>query len=812
MKRIIAVLLVVATLVSMSSGLAGCDSSNPTLEMGTWLSLIAESFGMSEYTSEEPYFDQVDSSDAYFGAFQLAAEWEILPPDGDTSSATEVTWKDALITLVNAGEFLPVDAAEEEKIDYAVANFNSDIRTYWMKRAISFNDAIALLDTAADLWVNQTYTQQVEEWDFSDGVTDLIREEDITYEIDGDTIIIDADYVSGLSEGDVYTLPGIAGLAETSINKVSSIEIEGDTAKITNDPSFDEEEVSEYIENIQIQETAALDFSNISAIYDESGNVIYSAADERKATLTGAAGCENSGAYLSNLTNVSENKIVASSTGVFNLSDKKLSREIGGYKVEVSFGTKNKAVNSVALTISKEEKKDSKYRDETEKTYVKVGLDNITFTNDVDYSWGKLHSAKVKLDYKTSITGGVEYSQNNKVGKYLEEGQKTTSRLSTIINGYKTALSNLKKDVYDTKYSDKSIYICRFTLPISGSAISVDFILQGKISVTGKIEVTLSMAGAKGVEYKNGNVRYISSSSPSLDFIAEGKAEVTIAPGVEVRLLSKIHLVTFTLDTGVGAKVKYTNHVIDAEWHELYTGEAVMTADDAKALDDVTYQTSAEDILAIAEAAGATWNNYEPGGTVTVQSRNCIDCEIYPILRISASFPFLEKIVKISGSYDFLKNAPTLKLHYDYPYPLQAGLGENVECIYEFKPWDDSVEVLESIEESEDVDFDADDGTIITSDEIMLSSVRIFLDKNQSTDIRITGLPEKYSLKDIVAESEDPKIAKISVLEGKVYAGTTAGTTLIVFKTSDGKHKAYCAVTVYDEQPDSFVGLGGMSA
>lgn len=520
------------------------------------------------------------------------------------------------------------------------------------------------------------------------------------------------------------------------------------------------------------------------------------------------------------MTNVDGNQVTASNTGAIDKLGGNLSFMVKGYEVELSIGVKDKAFNSIDLTITKEEKKDSKYRDETEKTYFKVGLDSIVLTNDIDYSWGKLHSAKVKVDYETSITGGIEYSQNNKVGKKLEEGQETTSRLSTIIDGYKTALSNLKKDVYDTKKSDKSIYICRFTLPISGSAISVDFILQGKISVTGKIEVTLSVAGAKGIEYKNGNVRYIKSTTPNLDVVAEGKAEVTIAPGFEIRVFGlKPAFVTITLDTGAGAKVKYTHHLIDAEWHKLYTGEAELTADDAKALaDEVSYQTSAEDILALAEAAGATWNNYKPGGTVILQSRSCIECEIYPIFELSISSPLLEKIpglaknkVKLSGSIDLVKDKPTLKLHYDHPYLLQAGLGKNVECIYEFKPWDDSGEVLESIEKSEGVDFDVDD-SIITSDEIMLSSVRIFLDKNQSTDIQITGLPKGYTPSDIKAESQDPEIAKIDVLEGKVYAGTTAGTTIIVFKSSDGKHKAYCAVTVYDEQPDSFVGLGGMVA
>ena len=68
-------------------------------------------------------------------------------------------------------------------------------------------------------------------------------------------------------------------------------------------------------------------------------------------------------------------------------------------------------------------------------------------TRDIDYSWGTLHSATVKLDYETKIEGGIKTERSGKIGNPVAEGEETTKSLSSIFNQYKKTLEDLNKDI-----------------------------------------------------------------------------------------------------------------------------------------------------------------------------------------------------------------------------------------------------------------------------------------------------------------------------------------------------------------------------
>ena len=62
-------------------------------------------------------------------------------------------------------------------------------------------------------------------------------------------------------------------------------------------------------------------------------------------------------------------------------------------------------------------------------------------------------------------------------------------------------------------------------------------------------------------------------------------------------------------------------------------------------------------------------------------------------------------------------------------------------------------------------------------------------------------------MEDIIAESEDNKIATIDTKHGKVEAHDKTGTTLIMIKTKDGKYQVGFAVTVVGENDIKFKGI-----
>ena len=814
MKRLLAMLLAVLIVISLCVPLAGCSSNAAELKMGSWLTMMADSFGMAEYRTEKPYFAKVGSEDPAFGVFQMAVDWEILEPSDTMTSDKAVTWREALITLVNCGRFIDMDASEQEKIDFAIANFGTEIRSYWMDRSIPLSRAVELLDKAADKWANKTFPETVEKVELKDDVLNLL-EENVEYEVFGNMVKLDANLVKDLKAGDYYALPGISGQTEGSINKVASVDIVDGVAVITNEEELSDEEILSKIISADDMGSQPVDFGNIVAIYDNQGRQIYSADTGVDTNLVSIGESEYDSVRVTTLENKSGPGMTATNTdGDFfkKLLGKPIELDLGdGLKGKLSFTS-----NSATLELSRTRSKDSKYRSMVEKTYFETKISDVKLNKDVDISGSKVKSAYMTLDYKTTFTAGMKYSEVNHVGTQLQPGQEKRTHLSTIVSGYANAIGNLKKQVYETKYSNKSIYICRFTVA-GGPMAGVDFIMKGKITASGTVELSLTMAGTRGIEYVNGNLRTVKSTDPSVSAKMEGNFEITMVVGFEARIL-KTAVGSASIEAGVGASVSSTAHLIDAEWHKLYSGEASMGIDDANDMMEIEYQTTSEDILAAAEAEGATWNGYTPDATVMLGSRICVDWSLYPLFSISGRIDALDKgltktildsdDVILTGHIDFPNNVAEALAADGVAEGFKAALGVGKKCGYEFKPWDGQTE--ETTEATDVADGEretvADDEAIMISDAVQLSAQRVFLDTNQSGHISVVALPKGYSLSDLVVECEQNAVT-VNLANGTVTAGELAGSFTVTVKTSDGKYSAVFAVTVYEPIVDDFEAL-----
>lgn len=831
MKRIKALILAVLLLGSMVLSLAGCGATtaDTALSMGQWVSLIAESFGMQNYLSDTPYFKNVKQDNAFFAPFQMAAEWEILEPSDNIRDTTAVRYKDVLVTLVNAGGFLPYNATEDEKIDYAIKTFDSGIRTYWMNRYIRLDKAVDLLDIAQKLWAEKPIENPIHEAKLSEDVKNYLEDE-LEYTVEDGVIKIAADKIGELSSGDVFALP-CSGENAAMIKKVTNVAYDGGYAYIQHEEVPDEE-LTEYAENITVRDSTEVDFSNIVGIYDEAGNpIVFEDTPDYDSSLS-----SNTGSYtVNNLVNTSNNAQVVPlgkmqnsngqvvNTGIFDNAKGEYTFTVKGNKFTISLSGK-----SFGLKWSKDsDKKNNQYRDTKTTKSVSVTCDYIRLDKDIDISWGKIKSALLKIDYKTTIQGGVKVTTNNKVGQQDADGSEVTSSLSSVISGYKQALSNITKGVNESKYTNDSVYICRIKVVPAGFA-AVDFIVKGVVTVTGELKIVIEVEGCQGVEYKNGKVRYINSKGVDTDFMAEGKVEATISPGFAVTILEKWTIGEILVDFGAGVSASFRAHLFDAENHHIHTESGVtLSAEDVTEMEAVTKYISAEDLEAFAKEQGGNYIATQDGASVQLFRGFCFEWKLYPIIRLSMGdglLPNLLKSAKVSLSVEFLGEKNVLLTgHLDFGpgksaaylqgalksdaigVDLKATLGVGEECSFNFKPWDDHEDDLPIGTEPPTID----QSDILTTESIILSSIRITLKTGESGTISITGLPKGYSIEDIVASSEDEKIATIDTRYGKVKAHDKTGTTLVTVKTKDGKYQTAFAVTVVGENDVVFEGIPG---
>lgn len=816
MKRIIAILLIVATLLTTLSGCMAVKS-NDAMTMGQWVTLIADSFGLQNYLEEKPHFASVPQNDSTFSAFQAVAEWDIIEPSNEITPTTPVTWNDVLVSIVNAGEFLDETATDKEKIEYAIEQFDPSIRTYWGNRYVQIKDAIPLLDAAQEKWANKVFVEKIEKATFSNDVVNNIDNKKIEYVSKNDVITTSSDELKNLKVGDVYTLPA-NGYNSASINKVKTIEHIDGKVVITNDADFTQEEAGEYIQEIKIQETSAPDFSQISGIYDENGNPINFEIDN--SPYADGMSNKTNDYQLSTLAYTKQNSTPQIQQLGFSDSIKgTLKFKVGEYSVSITT-TKNNLSVKLAKELSKTS---NRYREQKQEAYVKTTFNNVELTRDIDYSWGTLHSATVKLDYETKIEGGIKTERSGKIGNPVAEGEETTKSLSSIFNQYKKTLEDLNKDIRNSKCHD-DIYICKLSWFEFGVA-SVDFIVKGKVTAEGDIKIVVEVEGSQGVQVKDGKFRYIKTNDVDVDFAAEAKLEVTIGPGVAITLLKKIALIEITIDCGLGASVGMTAHLFDIEGHELYSGSAQLTAADADDLSNEELYTTPEEIEAFAKQKGGTWDAEKKGitGNITLHKGVCLEWKLYPIVRFGVDGKSLvgtiAKKFKVSLSVEILGSKNTiLKGHIDFPNNiknmmssdsvgggLSALLGINAKCTYDYTPWDEAVDEVEKIDPS------TESSEISKTENITLSTMRVEINEGGSTQISVTGLPAGYTLKDVEAESDDSSVATFDIREGQI-TGIKEGITQITVKTKDGKYKAFCAVVVTTDKKIDFNELPGTSS
>lgn len=830
MKRFVAILLVIAMLLTGTISLAGCGATtaDTALSMGQWVALIADSFGMQNYFSDTPYFKNINKDNDYFAAFQMAAEWDIIEPSEEIRDTTAVKYKDALVSLVNAGNFMQEDSAEEDKIDYALNNFATTIRKYWLNRYIRMDQAIELLDKAQKLWAEKPIADPIHEAKFANGVKDYLHD-DLQYTEENKKIKIESSKIGQIANGDIFALPCSGGNA-AMIKKASNVTYEGEYAYIEYEDVSDDE-LTKYAEDIVVRDSTEVDFSNIVGIYDESGNpIVFDEASDQSGdiesnTVSYIAESKDAKAQAVQLGKLNDPGAQAEKTGIFDNAKGEYTFNVKGNKITLSLTGKG-----FGIKWSKDSnKKSNQYRDTKKTTSVGVTCDYIRLDKDIDIKWGKIKSALLKIDYKTTIQGGVKITTNNKVGQQDGDGSNVSSTLNGIIDGYKNAIQNITKGVNETKYTNDSVYICRIKLVPAGLA-AVDFIVKGVVTVTGEVKLVVEIQGCQGLEYKNGKVRYINSKGVDTDFAAEGKVETTISPGFAITILDRWTLGEILVNIGAGVSVSYRAHLFDDEKHHIYTESGVtLSAEDIEELEAVEKTVSAEELEAFAKSKGGTYDAKDDA-SVNILRGFCLEWKLYPIIRLSLGdglLPNLLRSAKVSLSYEFLgesSNRFTLTGHVDFSAQrqpatylmeildsesfgdLKSNLGIGQKCTFDFKPWDDSKSELPIGDEKAQID----QSDILTTEKITISTIRLTLLAGETGEVSITGLPKGYTLEDIIAESGDKKIATIDTAHGIVKAHEKTGTTVITIKTKDGKYQTDLAVTVVGEDNVKFTGISAV--
>lgn len=790
MKRLISIILLVATLFTFASPLAGCSANKDmVLTVGQWLMMINDAFGMQSYIEEKPYFESVSSTSPYFEAVQIAAEWDVVDRNAPLDVEKTLTWETALVTLVNAGNFVDVDSDIKEKVSFAIENFDKSIRDYWMNRNIQHQKAVVLLATAQEQWASKRYDKNIENISYNENVVNLADAVKADYAVDGNQVAISSELVGEIKEGDVYALQSQENPLELAYYRAEQVTTNNGMTYISN--SNEELKLEDVAQEIKIQGTVTPTAQN-TIVCDGNGNVISSPAIVQQGhTEGGTASVQKLGAV----------KTAANTKHKFEFDEYEISLS---YNLDGKFDMKIEVESGDLLPKDKPGEL---------KAAASFEIKKLEVTRDFDYGIFKgLKSAMLKLDYEIQNEFGASYS-----GKPIDlvAGPKYGNGNGKFLTNFKRALMNERGgDGAQTVASKKVIKVCSLNIYNAGVAkVCLDVNLL--VALDGSFTVSITYNGTSGVEYKNGNLRFIKSNKKTVEAEVKAKVEVTLGMGPALYLVGlKKPLVGLEARAGIGAKASVKWHLADAEMHLIEDMHISDTPpEDIIGVASIQIDADAEAIQAVAAAQGGNYSALA-GARVNLHVDTCLDVAVYGILNFGLmDHAYAAKLIgaKVTTTCSVLddKNCTFFNYHVDNGNFANGVVAwgkaaSEDNCTLKYKPFDSAPETTEPTETGDDSTQET--GTLIEGSFIILSETWAKVNVDDKYCINIKKLPEGYALENIVYESANKKVATVD--ENGVVTGIGTGTTIITVKTADGRCFAAIAVNVVGDAGVEFDGLG----
>ena len=355
----------------------------------------------------------------------------------------------------------------------------------------------------------------------------------------------------------------------------------------------------------------------------------------------------------------------------------------------------------------------------------------------VDYEWlqekGDLKNAYFRAEFHTDENFAVKGTEN----KYLYSDFSKVTPESFI--GTITSFYQQKKDVIDGSFT-----LCTIKVPIPnapGMTVTTD--LKLILHASGKAELDFGQDTVCGMEVRNGSLRMIKDFSATKEALV--RSDFRLTNGIRIALdMLNMSLCDVMLEAGANAKVVATVHLFDEDGKMSDAATEV----DAYAAD---LMSDGNENAFVCADLGGSW----------VLDLSC-----------NSSATALGKI-GLKGKVELLNEANA---------PLIEGLSGHFEnwhkvnrCTYQDR---------QKIKE---------DNKLQVSGNIVIEKYAMTVGIGETKSLNVLGLPQGYTLDDLIFASEDSKVA---VIAGAKVTAISSGSTNIVISTSDGKYETRCSILV----------------
>lgn len=761
-KKIIAIILTLATMVGMLSTISGCsNNSDASITKGELLRLISEGFGMYSYTEANPHTDTVKSDNEYFPYVQMAYEWGLI--DDKQININEKSTKGFLAeTLVNCVDFIDTDDMSEEEItDYAVKNnyvsFKYRGRTDNI-RYVTRKDAEESIASAFSVWTNRKYENK-EEIKVGEKTTNLADGDVLSSQVvvnESERIItIPEAAAKDIKEGESFVVPANNVDTTAAAYKAQKIEYSNGYAII----KYDSAELENTIQELEFSGSTKADLSSVP-ITDGVGNVINASAAEGMSNQTSTPKITNLALNTNNKYTVMPCASMQLGFTVDGISiSGKVSDDSISFSIKGDIPTKKK--NGMKVTVNKS-----------------YEISDISIDYDWDVEWFKIKSAYAKLNYTTKDTTGVSFSGKKEGALFYD--QRTKPSFSNLLTSEIRSSAAAK--------GAKTITICSFPI-VNGGVGRIDVDIKAKISVTGSVELVVTTHNSNGIEYKNGNIRYIKEKSNDVDLNIKAKIEATLYAGVSIKAL-KMNLLGIGFEGGIGVEFKTIAHLVNSDNVEI----------DKLSLEGGNFEYIESTLNSV---QNLTYD--EDGKTYTAHIDLCGEITTYWILK----FKFDDDCALadiINGKTT--KSGGVISLEIEIFGKSNAKIKSLCTHVENWKFLDECTRKYdgnaEGVDGKESEENKSDDKSS-TGDSFDIDTYFLSLLVGNTSKITIIDIPHGFKSSDITYTSSDEKVVTVDA-NGRITAvGEGSAEITASIKNSDFKVKCSVVVSAVDE--NNFTGI-----
>lgn len=782
-KKFIALIMTVAMTVTLVA--CGANEADDVKEVnnlvsyitrGQWVELLAQGFGLDNFTGESPYYTDVNSDDEIYTYVQACYEWNILSTGTDTFKPDDVATLGFVITTsVLAAELDYEKYAVNDDLNESIINCANEYGLTNIKYSDSdeLNSGVTLVEASTVL--NSAISAYMAEEENTANVCEYTYNEGV---VDGNEIQVtnlDSDTVNKVTEAEAEKIDVDSIIIMPPTDEAPN----GYAVKITSkkqnaDGTYNIETVTpelyEIFENIDIDTT--VDVSPENFIPEKGVTVIENVNDIDNIDSTlyyDEAQIDD----LNSLESNTDETISASGSKKITL---KVSIANGQIQVNSAL---NESLGALSVAYNETLYKDPNYDDfstlcDKSKTFPKTTLlktkkyeelinnyNNGSITNEEfkeqikkfqDENGALKESYTVTPAFKAgySITGTVELSM--KVTAEADIDFHVFSSPHVKLNSYSVKVeSDFNSNIGFKGTLKGSVKIGTLSIPI-GAGFSIDADVSIFADVNGEIKYTVDIKNTNKIEYSNGSYKKTNEKSCT--------QSLEIMVSLEMGFKFTAYLSAFGIklvDVTVSASA-----LLEAKSKLERKGSMSVSTDAIEVKDVITLSSSVKLYLPIVKISVGT------------------EKSLVKDLGLSLTFTIVGK--DANKNKNALFNAKEITL-----------INESVDwVIFECTiPLHEDETTAEDTTTSSGEDTTTDDNTN-TGYLLTLSEFVVAMDVGGVVTLTAT-LPEGYSNSDLVWSSSDSSVATVS---NGTIKGVSEGSSTITVTTKDGKYKVQCFVTV----------------